>query len=76
MGTGLDGEWELDWEREAAALFFNTLEILFVGGPDARLRKSTIFTYVELQVDQLSACENLFSPLGKTLFQAVYNSTF
>jgi hypothetical protein len=64
----------MDWEREATAvrwwlpIFFLALEAIFAVGRVARLRKSTIFTGVEVQADGLSACENMIWPLAKSLF--------
>lgn len=68
----MGGNWKLLLETAVAAHFL-ALEAIFAGGSVTRLRKSTIFTVVELQADRLPACEMVFGPPGKTLFPVVTN---
>jgi hypothetical protein len=74
--TGLDEEWvgtgSYCWKRRWLPIFL-ALEAIFAGGSVTRLRKSTIFTVVELQADRLPACEMVFGSPGKTLFPVVTN---
>jgi hypothetical protein len=66
------------WEREATAgnggvcLFFLAFGAIFASGPVVCLRKWLIFAGVEVLADGLSACENMFGPLGKGVFLVVY----
>lgn len=82
------GEWELDREqrkgsccylrkrRWAVAVHFFNARSSFHRRTSCPPGKSTIFTSVHLQVNQLSACENFFSPSEKKIFFLVVNVGF
>ena len=73
--NGLDGEWvgTGSYRRKWRCLpFFLAFGAIFASGPVVCLRKWLIFAGVEVQADGLSACENMFGPLGKGVFLVVY----